>query len=198
MNSRNNVAGTNATLKSQLVDCVKALYDRGLSSSLSGNHSFLANSNLMWITPSGVFRYLLQSRQLVKVDIRTGKYSGTAVPSREWRMHALIYLHRADVKAIVHCHSPYTLAVAEYGRFPDVLEEARAVIGEPVIVPLKRSGSEALAKIVSKAFGKKVWAVIIKRHGVVAAGKDIPSARAVVESLEEWAKVISYSKLLKD
>jgi L-fuculose-phosphate aldolase len=47
-----------------------------------------------------------------------------------------------------------------------------------------------LANTVSRAFGKpheKVRAVIIRNHGVVTVGNNIHQARAVVESLEEWA-----------
>jgi ribulose-5-phosphate 4-epimerase/fuculose-1-phosphate aldolase len=38
-------------------------------------------------------------------------------------------------------------------------------------------------------------AVVIKNHGVVAVGRDIHQARAVVESLEEWAKILTVSEI---
>jgi ribulose-5-phosphate 4-epimerase/fuculose-1-phosphate aldolase len=37
-------------------------------------------------------------------------------------------------------------------------------------------------------------AVIIKNHGVVTVGSNIHQARAVVEALEEWAKILTISK----
>jgi L-fuculose-phosphate aldolase len=40
-----------------------------------------------------------------------------------------------------------------------------------------------------------VRAVVIKNHGVVAVGKDIHQARAVIESLEEWAKLLTISEI---
>jgi L-fuculose-phosphate aldolase len=55
-----------------------------------------------------------------------------------------------------------------------------------------------LANAVSKAFGKPqedIRAVIIRNHGVVTVGNDIHKARAVVESLEEWAKIWTITKL---
>ena len=43
--------------------------------------------------------------------------------------------------------------------------------------------------------GDKIRAVIIRNHGVVAVGTNIHQARAVVEALEEWAKILTISKI---
>jgi L-fuculose-phosphate aldolase len=42
---------------------------------------------------------------------------------------------------------------------------------------------------------KKLKAFIIKNHGVVAVGNNIHQARAIVEALEEWAKILTISKI---
>ena len=41
----------------------------------------------------------------------------------------------------------------------------------------------------------KTKAVIIRNHGVVAVGGDIDEARPVVESLEEWSKILMVAKI---
>ena len=41
----------------------------------------------------------------------------------------------------------------------------------------------------------KLIAVIIKNHGVVTVGSNIHQSRAVVEALEEWAKILTISKI---
>jgi ribulose-5-phosphate 4-epimerase/fuculose-1-phosphate aldolase len=74
------------------------------------------------------------------------------------------------------------------------------VVGNPVIISNKPSGSPDLANAVSNAFvGEKdeeqVRAVIIRNHGVVSVGINIYEARAVIESLEEWAKIYAISKI---
>lgn len=125
-------------------------------------------------------------------------------PSIEWRMHASIYNKLSSVNAVVHTHRPYTLAVAiSVNEFQHIIEEAKIVVGSPVIIPNKPSGSIELANIVSKAFGKEekeekeqqVRAVIIRNHGVVSIGNNIYQARAVIEVLEEWAKIYTISKI---
>ena len=184
--------------KRDLVDCVKSLYWLGLTTSISGNHSIRHRDAWMWITPSGVSRYKIQSSHLVKVHLKTGRISGTIRPSIELNLHRNIYNNRHDVKAIVHTHSPFTIGLSiSPKKFGQVIEEAKIVVGQPVIISNKPSGSEDLAESVSYALQSdaSTRAIIIKNHGVVAVGKDIHQARAVVEALEEWAKILAVSEI---
>jgi ribulose-5-phosphate 4-epimerase/fuculose-1-phosphate aldolase len=156
----------------------------------------------MVITPSEVPRYLLRTADLVTIDLATGKIVGMGKrkrkPSIEHNMHRQIDAARPDANAVVHTHSPYTIAVAISGRFRHVIEEARIVVGEqgPAVIENRPSGSAELADAVAAEFVKGARAVVIKNHGVVAAGQDIHHARAVVEALEEWAKVLAVARML--
>jgi L-fuculose-phosphate aldolase len=186
--------------KKTLVNCVKDLYRMGFTSPVSGNHSIrIQNKKWMWITPSGIPRYNLQEEDLIKVHLITGKTLGRLIPSIESHMHVSIYKKLGKVNAIVHTHSPYTLGIAiSVIKFQHIIEEAKIIVGNPVIIPNKPSGSKELANIVSEAFrhgGEKIRAVIIRNHGVVAVGYNIHQARAVVEALEEWAKILTISKI---
>lgn len=183
------------------MDCVKSMYNMGLTSSVSGNHSIrIQNKSWIWITPSGVPRYNLQVKDLVRINLETGETIGGLKPSIEWHMHASIYKRLRKVNAIMHTHSPYTLgiAISAVDEFQHILEEAKFVVGNPVIISNKPSGSTELANTVSRAFGsteEQIRAVIIRNHGVVTIGNSIHQARAVVESLEEWAKIWTITKV---
>jgi L-fuculose-phosphate aldolase len=181
--------------KQELVDCVKSLYAMGLTTSVSGNHSVRFNTKWMWLTPSGVPRYNIRAGDLVKVDLKTGKATGKVKPSIELEMHRGIYNVRRDVNAIVHTHSPFTIGVSISSEFRHVIEEAKMVVGEPAVIANRPSGSAELAKAVSGEFEKGAQVVVIKNHGVVAGGRDIHHAKAVVESLEEWAKILTVSRV---
>jgi ribulose-5-phosphate 4-epimerase/fuculose-1-phosphate aldolase len=183
--------------KKELVDCVKNLYWMGLTTSISGNHSIRFRNELMWITPSGIPRYKIHPNHLVKVNLKTSKVLGNIRPSIELNLHRNIYNERQDVNAIVHTHSPFTIGISISSKFQHVIEEAKIVVGQPVIISNEPSGSNELAESVSDAFQKEdmTRAVVIKNHGVVAVGKDIHQARAVVESLEEWAKILTVSEI---
>jgi L-fuculose-phosphate aldolase len=184
--------------KKELVDCVKDLYRMGLTTSVSGNHSIRFRNKWMWITPSGISRYKMHPHHLVKVHLKSSKVFGNIRPSIELNLHRNIYNKRQDVNAIVHTHSPFTIGISISSKFQHVIEEAKIVVGQPVIISNKPSGSNDLAESVSGAFQKEgatTRAVVIKNHGVVAVGKDIHQARAVVESLEEWAKILTVSEI---
>jgi L-fuculose-phosphate aldolase len=171
----------------------------GYTSPVSGNHSIrLKNKSWMLITPSGIPRYEMKEKDLVKVNLQTEKIVGFRKPSIEWHMHALIYKRISTINAIIHTHSPYTLGISiSAEKFLHIIEEAKIVVGDPVVIANKPSGSIALANIVSRIFEseKNVRAIIIRNHGVVTVGKDIHQARAVVEALEEWAKILTASKI---
>lgn len=182
-------------LKTELVNCVKDLYTSGLNTAISGNHSVRFEKILMWITPSEIPRYKLKTKDLIKINLKTNAITGKHKPSREWIMHKRIY-ENSDANAIVHCHSPFTLGVSISSKFKKVIEEADIIVGDPIIIDNVPSGSVDLASNVSKCFkDNKVRAVIIKNHGVVAIGKNLDKARSVVESLEEWSKVLTVSKI---
>ena len=180
--------------KKELVDCVKSLYAMGLTTSVSGNHS-IRTGDMMWITPSRMPRYKIRPADLVKVDLKTSKVAGKIKPSIELDMHRSVYNARPDINAIVHTHSPFTIGVSISARFRHVIEEAKLVIGEPAVIANKPSGSPELAKAVSDEFQRGSKIVVIKNHGVVAGDSDIENARALVESLEEWAKILTVAQL---
>src|SRR3712207_9188952 len=98
----------------------------GLTTSVSGNHSIRFRNKWMWITPSGISRYKINSNHLVKVHLRTSKAFGNIRPSIELNLHRNIYNTRQDVNAIVHTHSPFTIGVSISSKFQHVIEIGRA------------------------------------------------------------------------
>jgi L-fuculose-phosphate aldolase len=196
LNNKDSNRITITSSASSLVRCVHDLYRLGLTSSVSGNHSIRYSNNSMLITPSAVPRYNLKISHLVKMDLQDGMIYGKTKPSIEWQMHRGIYNSNSRVGAIVHTHSPFTLGVAISSGFRQVIEEAKLVVGHPSIIKNYPSGSKQLAREVAGIFGRtKSKAVIIRNHGVVAIGRDIDDARAVVESLEEWSKILTVSEI---
>jgi L-fuculose-phosphate aldolase len=178
-----------------LVECVKSLYTIGLTTSVSGNQSVRVRDRWMWITPSGVPRYRMRTDDLVRIDLKTGKVVAGRKPSRELNMHMNIYSSRPDINAIVHAHSPFTIGISISSEFRQVIEEPKIVVGEPAVIANRPSGSIELAEAVSVQFKKGAHAVVVKNHRVIAGGMDIHHARAIVESLEEWAKILTVARI---
>lgn len=56
----------------------------GVTSPVLGNHSIrIRNKKWMWITPSGVPRYNLQEKNLVRANLETSETIGRLKPSIE-------------------------------------------------------------------------------------------------------------------
>ncbi len=174
---------------------MKSLYTIGFTTSVSGNHSVRDRDRWIWITPSGVPRYRMRADDLVRIDLKTEKVVAGRKPSMELNMHLDIYSSRPDINAIVHAHSPFTIGISISSEFRHVIEEAKIVVGEPAVIANRPSGSIELAEAVSAEFKKGARAVVVKNHGVIAGGMDIHHARAIVESLEEWAKILTVARI---
>ena len=115
----------------------------------------------------------MEVNHLVKVDLKTGKIFGNIKPRIEFNLHRNIYNTRNDVNAIVYTHSPFTIGVSISSKFRHVIEEAKIIVGAPVMIPKKPSGSDDLERPVYLAFQRdddSSRAVVIKNHGVVALG----------------------------
>ena len=94
------------------------LADARLVTMHSGNASGLDRaSGRLVIKPSGVDYDRLTPRDLVEVELETGKPVDARLrPSVDLPHHLFLYRHLADVGGIVHTHSNYATAFAAVGR----------------------------------------------------------------------------------
>jgi L-fuculose-phosphate aldolase len=118
-------------------------------------------------------------------------YAGATTASSDWALHAAVYAARSDVNAILHTHSPFATAVACSGQPLDLqLEEAGYYgMGDVVeVVEHLPAGSLRLAARTVEGLGQRS-AVLLARHGAVAAADDLDAALDVAGSLEHQAQV---------
>ncbi|MEM4699630.1 MAG: class II aldolase/adducin family protein [Candidatus Nezhaarchaeales archaeon] len=171
-------------LKREICRTMARLYFRGLVSALGGNVSArLPGAREFWITPSRVFKGGLRPEDLVKVDLNGNVVEGLRRPSVETPLHAAIYRRRGDVNAVVHSHSPVTVALASAGLKVELMLEAAPSRGEVKPLPWAPPGTTELARLVEESvMGAR--ALILANHGVVGVGESLVEAEDVVESLE--------------
>ncbi|MEM3833695.1 MAG: class II aldolase/adducin family protein [Thermoprotei archaeon] len=182
-------------IKLQIVNAMRRLYERGLVSAVGGNISLrVLNKDYIWITPSGLFKGGLQSKDLVKVSLDGNVLEGAYKPSSELSSHLSIYKIRSDVNAVVHAHPPFATGLFTAGYIlKNVTPEYVLLIGEPKVVDFVLPGYSS-SHVVSKAMSMND-VVVIKNHGVFCVGNNIEEALARVEVLEEAAKMIVAAKL---
>ena len=178
-------------LKKRIIWVMKKCTERGLMTGIGGNASArLPMAEEIWITPSGVYKPLLEPDDLIKMDLDGNIIEGILKPSIEWYFHTAIYKKRMDVNAVVHTHSPMAtgFALAE-GKIKPITFEAATMLARVPIIPFKYPGTKEFGETVGESImGNRV--VLVQNHGVIAAGYDLIEAMSAVEILDECCTML--------
>jgi len=176
-------------LRDQIVRVMRQMDQRGLNRGTSGNVSARFQDGLL-VTPSGVVPDELTAGSVVFVNAAGESPADGARPSSEWRMHAGLYACRADIGAVVHCHSRHATILACAGRPIPPLHYMVGVSGRASVplAPYQPFGSVELADAVADAMQGGL-ACLMANHGLITVGRTLSRALAVAEEMEEQAAV---------
>lgn len=171
-----------------LTEVCHYLYQRELVSAYGGNASMRVGERIL-ITPSGFPLGFLHPEDLMLIDLKGEVVEGKYKPSSEVHLHLYIYQTRPEIYGVAHTHSPAATAFAylEQPILP-VNPESTIYLSELPIVPYHPYGTPELAEAVKDKM-QGVNAVLLAKHGVVAAGKDIWAAFHLADLVEETAKI---------
>jgi L-fuculose-phosphate aldolase len=140
---------------------------------------------------------LIRPEDLVVIDASGRKIRGERKPSSEMAMHLLIYEMRPDVDAVVHAHPPCATAYAAAG-----IPLNKALISEVVLalgcIPLAEYGTPGTPELSDeiRPFIKNFDALLMANHGVVTYGANIEEAFNRMDTVEHFAKISIYTKIL--
>lgn len=183
-------------LRKEIVRTMTLLYHKELITPTGGNVSArLAGCDHFWITPSGLFKGDLKTRDLVKVSLQGRVCVGKLKPSVETPLHSGIYRARNDACAVIHAHSPVTLGTALAGvEIKPITPEGVLFVGEVPVVQFDTPGTEDLAdKVVKMLESHQV--VVMQNHGAVAVGKNMVEALNRLEILELTARIMTVAHI---
>lgn len=158
----------------------------GLNHGTAGNASVRVGDRLL-ITPSGVDYDRLTADAIVSVAF-DGSYEGTVAPSSEWRLHAALLQARADVRAIVHTHSPHATAVACLREAIPPFHYLVGLGGRPTI-PCAEYATYGTAELAANAVAvlRDGKTCLLANHGALALGTTLRQALALAASIESMA-----------
>ena len=173
----------------------RALFNRGLVSSSSGNLSIRMGEHLI-ITRRGSNLGDLQETDLVETGINKNDRS-TPLASVELSVHRAIYQH-TQAKAIVHAHPPHVTALSMAERFiaSEHLENFGSLGKVPVLgwdMEVKAGG---LADIIAEAL-KTNRIVVVRGHGSFAVGQIMDEAYDCTTGLEEACEILCLMKSMR-
>ena len=113
------------------------------------------------------------------------------LPTVELPMHVAIYKDRPEINAIVHSHPIYSSAFAVTGKnIPLALAEQALFLGGDIIcAEYGLVGSKELADNIVKALAGNKMAALLRNHGTVVLGRDLPEAFVLSDFVEHGARV---------
>lgn len=181
-----------ATLREAICTVGASLYARGHAVGTAGNISAKCDDGWL-ITPTDACLGRLDPARIAKVDLSGQTVSG-ARPSKTLALHRGIYARNAQARGIVHTHSTHLVALTLAGvwRETDVLPPITPYyvmkVGHIPLIRYRRPGDPQVADEVA-ALAERVRGVLLERLGPVVWGPSVEQACAVLEELEETARL---------
>ena len=179
----------------------KSLFDRGYVHATAGNISVKLDDGFL-ITPTDACLGFLDPAKLAKLDNDLQQISGDRA-SKTIALHAGIYSASApfdtQTSCIIHTHSSHcvalTLPPAQTELLPALTPYFVMKVGHVPVIRYHRPGSAEAAKEVAQRiteYGKRgtpIRAIMLPRLGPNVWSSSPASAMAVLEELEETAKL---------
>ncbi len=193
------------TTPEQIAYVAQLMFERRLTDISGGNVSARADGQIH-ITP----RYAgsKQHWRIDPSDVLSGPVHSDDLLShprcsRETKVHLAIYRNFPGVGAVIHAHpfhvQPFVVAEQPIG----MVLEATQKFGDVALVPFAPAHSQELAdNVVAGLVGKEenihkqAAAVLLPRHGIVVAGKDLLATLDALERIDWNAWCIIASRIL--
>ncbi|MEO0678244.1 MAG: class II aldolase/adducin family protein [Pseudomonadota bacterium] len=178
--------------KDALIATARRCFDLRLQTNAGGNLSVLLDAgDAIVIKPSGVgFNECTRDNlQVVHLDgtIEPSEHK----PSKDLDFHLDLYRIRPDIKAIVHCHSPWATGYASAGlEIPCLTVQTIEKIGRMPLIPLSPQGGPQTEAEISPVFrDTSIRAAVLANHGTIGVGKTLMAAQYLAEIIEETAHI---------
>jgi ribulose-5-phosphate 4-epimerase/fuculose-1-phosphate aldolase len=180
------VAAVAQSLQEQVAWACRILAAEGYADLTLGHVSARAADGSIWIKRKGVALDEVEADDVVSVE------DTDVVLHLETVLHTGVYRVRADVGAVIHGHPPYATALGATSA--DLLPlthdgilfaDGVARFGEPDLI-VDHDQGEAVAAALGDS-----RAVMMKNHGVLVVGKDVPWAVLTAATLERAARLQS-------
>ena len=176
-----------ANEKKEAIYWAKKLNERGFVTARSGNISLKVAEGLL-ITSHDCYLGELTNDDILLVDLEGNIIKGDKELTSEKSLHLGIHNKFPRKKAVLHSHSPYTIAFFHYFDKLDIFSfEAKFYLGDVKVVSQATPTVTEIEPVLKELENSNI--VVLGRHGVVSTGKDFKEAFSLIELLEEQAKV---------
>ena len=171
----------------EIIQIGRLIWEKDLSSGMSGNISQRVDNDLILITGHGTCLGMLDEKDVCVIDLEGNPRDKNFLPSSEKLFHTSVYKN-LDAKAVVHVHPTWTngyFSVKERIEFDTF--ETRLAFGDVPVVVQNTPTITDITQVIGAL--KKSNIVVLKHHGVVAIGENLKDAFFLVQTLEEGVKM---------
>lgn len=189
----------------EIIEIINRIYQNGMTTTSGGNLSIKDSDGSIWITPKGIDKGKLTTKDIVRV-LPDGSVDGIHEPSSELPFHKAIFDSRSDIKAIVHAHPPDLVSFSIARKIPDtkIVPKASEICGKVGYAEYQLPGSEKLGEVIASKFKEGHNTVLLENHGIVTVGDRLVHAFQKLEILNFCARltikanIIGNVKVLSD
>lgn len=182
-------------IKDEMILAASRAYKRGIQTGSGGNFSARVPGEDLMILKSSGGSFMDSTRDnLLITDFDGNLVEGTGKPTREAKLHGLVYKIAPEVMGVMHCHAPWSISWASTKKaLDDVTLHTQLKFGCPievVDVPDSVVGEKDFY-LIEELFSQypKLPAFILVDHGIVAVGDTILNAEHNAELVEETAMI---------
>jgi L-fuculose-phosphate aldolase len=193
------------TIPEQIAMVGRRMFERKLLDMAGGNIS-ARDGSLIYITPrySGSLRHWqLNQNDILAGELETDELLDNPQLSREGKAHLAIYHAFPSAGAVIHAHPFHILPFCVAERPIKPCLEATLKFGVIEVVPQAPAHSAALAEnVVAGLIGKEerirtqAAAVLLPKHGIIVAGKDLLAAVDALERIDWNAYCLLATQLI--
>jgi ribulose-5-phosphate 4-epimerase/fuculose-1-phosphate aldolase len=178
--------------KDALIATAKRCFDLRLQTNAGGNLSVrLDTIDAIVIKPSGIGFNECTRDNLQVVHLDGTIEDSPFKPSKDLDFHLDLYRIRDDIRAVVHCHSPWATGYASAGlEIPCLTVQTIEKIGRMPLIALSPMGGPQTDREISPVFqDPKIVAAVLANHGTIGVGATLMKAQYLAEIIEETAHI---------
>lgn len=191
-------------LRAEVCRVGASLYARGYVHASAGNISVRTDTGFL-ITPTDACLGTLDAARLAEVNAQGEQVAGDRA-SKTLALHRVIYAAEPDARCVIHTHATHLVALTLAGVWsdddivPPITPYFVMKVGHVPLVPYRRPGDPVVASEVAQCIARghqsktPIRAVMLERLGPVVWHRTPAEASAVLEELEETARLWSMTK----
>lgn len=182
-------------IKKQMCDIGQRIWQRGYCAGNEGNHTVRIADDRVICTPTGLSKGWLGPDDMCVVDldgVQVEPNSKGRKRTSEILLHAAVYKHRPDVRAIIHSHPPHAtaFAIAEIPLPEGIHPEAEVFLGRVPTAKFAMPSTQDLPDSVVALVGPETNTVLMGNHGSVSFSHDLIDAYYKLEILDNYCRIL--------